>query len=406
MGYSVMDLGSAKHLVAAVTPQVRGAFREQAREVMSAVREALEKNRAMTAVAQTVFLRDPGDRAECERLLEAFYGARPPVISFVSQQPCSGAALAAEIWAIGGDHVRAEQTGLTGIGGQRAVAVSHGGLRWVWCEGSASAPAGDAYGQTLSVLGQMRAALEGAGTGFGHVVRTWFYLGGITEPEAGSQRYEHLNRSRSDFYSGIRFHPSLDAVLVRDQAVRDQAGRGRVFPASTGIGMAGGGLAAGCMALEFSDGETALLPLENPLQTPAYDYHCGCSAQSPEFSRAMALLHGDTVMIWISGTASIVRAESLHPEDVEKQTEQTIENIEKLISRENFALHGAEGAGASLSDLAAVRVYVKRPEDFDRCRAVCERLLSGVPAIYTVADVCRPELLVEIEAVAFSRRLP
>ena len=54
------------------------------------------------------------------------------------------------------------------------------------------------------------------------------------------------------------------------------------------------------------------------------------------------------------------------------------------------------------SDIAKIRVYVKHPEDYPACRAICERRLPGVPALYLHADVCRPDLLVEIEAVAFS----
>lgn len=400
-----MALGGAEHLVAMTTPQGRGAFHEQAVEAMTALQEALETAGPgrMTVLAQTVFLREAGDQAEFERLLREFYNVKLPVMSFVLQPPCSGAALSTEVWAVGGDEVRVEDFG-------SALAASHGALRWVWCAGAAKPyerGTGDAYGQTLSVFEQMRFSLEAAGSGFERVVRTWFYLGGINQkqPEADNGRYEQLNRARSDFYSGIRFHPSSPAAR----------GSKRVFyPSSTGIGMAGSGLAAGCLALEFSSpggkAPFTLLPLENPLQTPAYDYQCGCASDSsPEFSRAMALLEKakNSVMIWISGTASIVRSESRHPDDAEKQTEQTIGNIERLIAKENFSLHGVEGAGATLRDLAAVRVYIKRPEDFYKCRTVCEKKFSsGVPIIYTVADICRPELLVEIEAMAFSSRPP
>jgi enamine deaminase RidA (YjgF/YER057c/UK114 family) len=112
---------------------------------------------------------------------------------------------------------------------------------------------------------------------------------------------------------------------------------------------------------------------------------------------------GDYVTTWVSGTASIVNAESCHLGDPAQQTEQTIDNIERLIAQENFTLHGLKGAGASLHDLAKVRVYVKRPEDLAKCREVCQRRFGAVPAIYAVAGICRPELLVEIEGVAFSR---
>ena len=117
----------------------------------------------------------------------------------------------------------------------------------------------------------------------------------------------------------------------------------------------------------------------------------------------MALVLGDYVTTWVSGTASIVDSETRHPGDAAKQTEQTIDNIERLIAAENFTRHGVKGAGASLHDLAKIRVYLKRPEDLAQCRAVCERRFGAVPAIYAVADICRPELLVEIEGVAFFR---
>ena len=116
----------------------------------------------------------------------------------------------------------------------------------------------------------------------------------------------------------------------------------------------------------------------------------------------MAVRVGNHVTTWVSGTASIVNAETVHKGDAMKQTEQTLTNIEKLIAPENFARHGWADAGATLADLAKIHVYVKHPEDFDKVRQVCERRLGRLPIIYAVADVCRPDLLVEIEGVAFS----
>jgi enamine deaminase RidA (YjgF/YER057c/UK114 family) len=157
------------------------------------------------------------------------------------------------------------------------------------------------------------------------------------------------------------------------------------------------------MTLQTDRADIQLIPLENPRQTSAFNYSTQYSAKSPKFSRAMAVVIGDYVTTWISGTASIVESETMHLGDVVKQTEQTIDNIQALIAPENFARHGVPGAGAQLSDLAKIRVYVKRPEDYESCRAICERRFGPVPIIYAQADVCRSELLVEIEGVAFSR---
>jgi enamine deaminase RidA (YjgF/YER057c/UK114 family) len=388
-GCSHVDLGDSTRVALVITPRGRGAFCDQVHEVLSAMRAVLDKHpEPMAVTLQTVFLNDARQQAECEQRFAEFFGAKPPVTNYVLQPPCCGAALALEAWAIGGKSVRVEHFG------PQALTVDYNGVRWVYCAGvSPTASLRGIYPQTLDVLGRLRAALERAGSSFERVVRTWFYLGGITEPEAGVQRYQELNRARTDFYRDIRFHCSSPTTGPSQG----------IYPASTGIGMAGRGLVASCMALETRRDDVFLLPLENPQQTPAYAYDSSYSSQSPKFSRAVALALGDYVTTWVSGTASIVNADSRHPGDPEKQTEQTIDNIERLIGAENFTLHGLKGAGASLCDLAKIRVYLKQPEDLAKCRAVCERRFGAVPAIYAVAGICRPELLVEIEGVAFSR---
>ena len=388
-GCSAVDLGDSFRLALMITPRGSGKVREQIQEVLSVIRTALEKQpHPMAVTVQTVFLKDARDQGECERAFAAFYGPRLPVTNFVLEAPCCGAALAVEAWAIGGKGVRVEHFG------PQALSVSYDSVRWVYCAGvTPGASVRGVYPQTLDVLARLRAALTGAGSSFQRVVRTWFYLGGITEPEAGGQRYQELNRARTDFYQDIPFHCSSQAGN----------GSGGVYPASTGIGVSGNGLVAGCMALETKRDDVLLLQLENPQQTPAYAYGPEHSPQSPKFSRAVALVLGNYVTTWVSGTASIVDSESRHLGDPEKQTAQTIDNIERLIAAENFASRGVKGAGASLRDLAKIRVYLKRGEDLAKCRAICEQRFGSVPAIYVVADVCRPDLLVEIEGVAFSR---
>jgi hypothetical protein len=86
------------------------------------------------------------------------------------------------------------------------------------------------------------------------------------------------------------------------------------------------------------------------------------------------------------------------------QAHETLENIAALVSEDNLGRHGLPGWGTTLEGLAVARVYVKRPQDYVRVREVCQQRLGEVPATYVVADVCRPDLLVEIEGVAFSRK--
>ncbi len=387
-GFTALDLGDAVRLSLMLAPRNRGSFAEQLCDVLAAMQELLSRQaHAMTVTSQTIFLGNAADQAQCELILRSQYGEALPVTNFVFQPPCCGAAVALEAWAVGGRSVGVERFG------SHTLAVHYDGIRWVYCGGvTPTEAAGSVYAQTTAALEKVGGLLKAAGSSLEHVVRTWFYLGGITEREGPTERYKELNRARTDCYQGIRFHSGL-------------ATHGRVaglYPASTGIGMSGNGLVIGCSAMQTRRKDAVLLPLENPQQTPAYAYHPKYSPQSPKFSRGMALVLGKRLTVWVSGTASIVDSESRHPGDIAGQTEQTIDNIERLIGPENFAFHGLQGAGARLQDLAKVRVYVKRASDFPKCREVCQRRFGPVPTIYAIADICRPELLVEIEGIAFS----
>ena len=119
----------------------------------------------------------------------------------------------------------------------------------------------------------------------------------------------------------------------------------------------------------------------------------------------MALSCGTYATIFISGTASITSSETRHLGDAATQTRETLDNIVALVSEENLRRHGLPGLGTSLEGLGLVRVYIKRQEDYAKVRAVCEQRLGELPAVYAIADVCRPDLLVEIEGIAFSSRM-
>ena len=116
----------------------------------------------------------------------------------------------------------------------------------------------------------------------------------------------------------------------------------------------------------------------------------------------MAVATKNLVTTFISGTASITDSETRFVGDVEGQTHQTLDNIAALIGEENFRRHGLSGAGATLDDVGLVRVYIKRQEDYEKTKAACEARLGELPTIYAIGDVCRPDLLVEIEGISFS----
>jgi enamine deaminase RidA (YjgF/YER057c/UK114 family) len=241
---------------------------------------------------------------------------------------------------------------------------------------------------------RIRSLLGSVNVNFNQVIRTWLYLGGIVADEGPTQRYKELNRARTDFYRDIHF------LGRRTSAGRD----GRVFPASTGIGTEGRGIMMSAIALATDRKDIVAVPLENPRQVSAFDYGTHYSPESPKFCRAMALSCGNYATIFISGTASITNAETRHDGDAVAQTHETLNNIAALISEDNLAGHGLPGLGATLEGLGVVRVYVKRAADYPAVREACLARLGEMPTIYAIGDVCRPDLLVEIEGIAFSRK--
>ncbi len=387
--HTVVDLDGVHRIALMITPRADGDIADQAWEAISTMRAILrQQSIPMTATSQTIFLKHAEDEAVCRRLFEAYFGEKTPVTNYIVQPPCGGQRLAVEAWAIGGEGVEVDFLD------PKMVAISYDGLRFVHLSGITPRRLSEkAYIQAKDSFDEVACQLEKAGTKFHDVVRAWLYQGGITDVEEGTERYRELNRARTDFFTE---QEAKGLLQIRRHGVN-------YYPACTGIGMIGHGLVISCMTLQTDRDDVRLLPLENPNQTSAFHYSAKYSPKSPKFSRAMAVILGNYVTTWISGTASIVHSETVHIGDAAKQTEQTIDNIEALISSENFARHGVPNAGAKLEDLAKVRVYIKHPEDYEACRAVCEQRLGSLPTIYAIADVCRPDLLVEIEGVAFSK---
>ena len=200
------------------------------------------------------------------------------------------------------------------------------------------------------------------------MVRTWFYLDDILA------WYPEFNRSRTAIYGQFGILPGQDNGRLK-------------LPASTGIRGELPTGAAGALDLLAVAGPPESRPrvrqLSNPGQPDAFTY-------GSAFSRGALIRQPDVSLIQVSGTAAIDdQGRSLYPDDVRAQIDCTLDKIAALIGQE----------GASLTDIAAACVFVKRPEDAlvyqERAAA---RGLSNLPAVIMVADVCREELLFEMDA--------
>lgn len=395
IGFSVVELNDVRHVIAAAVPRISGTLQQEADDALKTIEAVMyDVGTRGSIVHQAVFVADVRQVEAVRQMMRDFYGDEMPATSYIPQPPCEGKQLAIEAMGVG------QGMGLVDIErlSEQLVIARHNDVAWVHAAYAVpQTPSGDVYDQSLSAFQQLNSLLSSVGVRFDQVIRTWLYLGGIVADDGPKQRYKELNRARTDYYQDINF--LTDRLPPGFQGAP-------IFPASTGIGTEGRGLSISAIALATQRKDIIAMPLENPRQTAAYDYGSHYSPRSPKFSRAMALSCGEYASIFISGTASITNSETRHIGDAGLQTHETLDNIAALISEENLARHGLPGLGASLDSLGLVRVYIKRQEDFAKTRAACEQRLGELPTIYAVADVCRPDLLVEIEGIAFSRKSP
>jgi enamine deaminase RidA (YjgF/YER057c/UK114 family) len=161
-------------------------------------------------------------------------------------------------------------------------------------------------------------------------------------------------------------------------------------PAACALGSASGGL-----QIAFLATRAQVIGIENPRQLSAYHYPSQYGPRSPTFSRAGLVKLGGRDMLFISGTASIVGHQTLHEGDVVAQTHECLHNIAAVVAEAN---RQAPDAHFQLDQLA-YKIYVRNPDDLCIVRREVTRVI-GAPAsaIFLQADVCRADLLVEIEA--------
>jgi enamine deaminase RidA (YjgF/YER057c/UK114 family) len=387
--YSVVDLDGVRHVFAHSVPRNDGNLEEQAHDVLRTIEAvANEEGIAGSIVHQAIFVRDIRQIEACRQIMRDYYGHELPATSYIPQSPCGGKLLEIEALGVGPRQGGVDIRRLS----ERTVTTRHNGITWVHCEDIVpETSAGSIRDRSLDAFRRLEHELATWGLRFDQVVRTWLYLGDITGLENRVPRYQTLNLARSDFYQNQCF--------VGDGS---QGGSSHIcYPASTGIGANGRDVMMSCLVMVTDRPDIVRLPLENPRQVSAHDYDHRYGPQAPQFSRAMAIVGGGAASVVVSGTASIIDSESHHIGDVGGQTRETLDNIAALISADNFRRHGQAGLGATLDDMAAMRVYIKRQEDYAVVRDVCQARLGELPVVYTVADVCRPELLVEIEGIAF-----
>jgi chorismate lyase/3-hydroxybenzoate synthase len=140
--------------------------------------------------------------------------------------------------------------------------------------------------------------------------------------------------------------------------------------------------------------------VENPRQVSAFLYPQRYGPKSPTFARGIRAAAPWEGAVFVSGTASIAGHLSRHPDDPAAQVRETLVNIAAVLDAAEVP-----GSGGPLgSRVDALRAYVRDPAHLPALtRAVEEGAGPGIPVVWLQADICRRELLVEIEATVLAR---
>lgn len=206
-----------------------------------------------------------------------------------------------------------------------------------------------------------------------HLWRVWNYLAKINMVTQGLERYRQFNIGRQDAF--LECH---------------RGATGNV-PAACAIGLAGSPL-----SIAFMAGTSPAVPLENPRQVSAYNYPADYGPRSPTFSRGALVYPPRQEILFISGTASIIGHETVFPGDVAGQCREAMANVAAVVAEANRLSRSGPYA---LDDLS-YRVYVRQAADFRVVRETLAPLIGQAEIVYMQADICRYDLLLEIEAMA------
>jgi chorismate lyase/3-hydroxybenzoate synthase len=231
----------------------------------------------------------------------------------------------------------------------------------------------------------LAAALAHAGS---HPVRFWNFIPGIhaaMDSEAGAlprDRYMVFNAGRFAAFASTYGSPAAFS---------------RSLPTASAVGVREGPLVIHALGLEEPG-----RPLENPRQVPAYSYSRRYGPRPPCFARATLVQAPREERPWllVGGTASILGEDSFHMRDPRRQAVETFENLARLVESARAAAQSSD-RDDPLSAFRELRVYIVRDEDADLLREmVRERVPAETRVEYAQADLCRQELLVEIEGLA------
>lgn len=353
-----------------ITSTVSGSIKDMCRSILSLIdaKDILKIVFFNLPDSDEEYLQHNKELREC---VKEHFPTATPLVSYVAQKT-EGGTLTAEVIGLADSDAVVERNA-------RYTLLKKNTCREIISEGILPQDiTKSTFEQANSIFAVISDILTANGFIPSDIYRQWNYIQGITVLNDGSQNYQEFNDARSIFYSSDVWNNG--------------------YPAATGIGTGRGGV-----MIEFSaikEEEVPNKPIDNPMQVAAHNYSQEVldgkvieelkERTTPKFERARLL--GST--IFISGTAAIKGEHSNHSTNAVEQTAETMEIMDRLVSKENIPVAN------NGSHYRFLRVYVKNECDIPTVREFMEAHYPTVCKQYLVADICRPELLVEIEGLA------
>ncbi len=342
-----------------------GSFSSQATALTKIVEEAFRVLELSTCdcVFRRVFCSDEVNQVE---LLEQFpllhlgNSNGNGAVSIVGQPPLSNARLA--IWAY---FVKCIHEDVKIAHSKMATKLTRSGVDHIWNFGIHNLDTKTAEGQTFSVLSELNRWLTSDQmTVADNVLRTWFYVHDI------DKNYMGLVKMRREFFA--------EHGLTQETH----------FITSTGIGMMNG--SAECI-VKLDTYSAKGLDARQIRYLSAPEYLGSTARYGVTFERGTSIVYGDRTHVYISGTASIdLEGHIVHLTDIEGQVARMSDNFSALL----------QSAQSTVEDLAILIVYLRNPADEPFARAALRQRFGDVPMLVTLAQVCRPGWLIEIEGMA------
>lgn len=276
-------------------------------------------------------------------------------ISLIQQSPLDGSKLAVWCYLVSDIHVENHDG---------TICFTHNGYTHYW-DTTLCCPSGDSSHQTKEILVRYEKRLAEEEMNLDHnCLRTWFFIRDVDTQYAGMVKARRENFTEQGLTekthyiasTGIEGNPAHPSALVQMDAYALKGLKNNQFShlyASTHL-------------------------------NPTYEY-------GVTFERGTKISYGDRAHLLISGTASIDhKGEVLNVGDVRQQTLRMWENVEMLLK---------EG-GATYDAVAQMIVYLRDAADYQMVKQLFTERFPNHPVVITLAPVCRPTWLIEMECLA------